>query len=183
MLACSFLRTQQLESSGLVLEGPSQGPLFLWVLAGRDGKGPLSRPIVLWVIISFILFGWVLLMVYPAPCIVGLGCLDFPGLTLRLPTLRQQPCHWIVASYRLCLLYPVCFSCHQIRVCDGLQGAGPCCLAVSYYSLFWHSLRWSIWAIWRCNCSSCNGCGGTRSRCGTWNLRAVGQVSKTHMVL
>ena len=110
-------------------------------------------------------------------------CLDFPGLTLWLPTLRQQPCHWFVASYRLCLLYPVCFSCHQIRGCDWLQGAGPCCLAVRCYSLFWHSLRWSIWAIWRCYCSSCNACGSSRSRCGTWNPRAVGQVNKTHMVL
>ena len=110
-------------------------------------------------------------------------CLDFPGLTLWLPTLRQQPCHWFVASYRLCLLYPVCFSCHQIRGCDWLQGAGPCCLAVRCYSLFRHSLRWSIWAIWRCYCSSCNACGSSRSKCGTWNPRAVGQVNKTHMVL
>ena len=94
-----------------------------------------------------------------------------------VPSLRQQPLitGLVLAVGWVCCTQPA-FGCHQTRDWIGLQGAGPCCMAGSYYSLFWHSWRWMILG----NLPFANS--SSSSRCGTWNFQGRGP-GKTHITL
>ena len=79
---------------------------------------------------------------------VGLGQPWSSWATPWLPILRQQPLiTGLVPAVGWVCCTQSASGCHQ--TCDwiGLQGAGPCCVAGSFYSLFWHSWRWRVWTI------------------------------------
>lgn len=97
-------------------------------------------------------------------------CLDLPGCTQGLSSLRQQPCHWFGVSFWAGSAVPILLIAGvQTLMCLVCKVQETCCMYGSYYGRFWYS-----WRFWQPSSSS---------KCGTGNPRTVGRASKTHITL